>query len=129
MYAISTPSDFDFRSLSFLQIGKLLEYDLGKWVRQRYADLLMGKPYRYDRILVNSSDVDRTLMSAELFLAGMFPPDVEEMWTNEIRWQPIPVHTLPKTADNVNIFRACSLLRVPTFMKSSSRVPCFENIM
>ena len=79
------------------------EYELGKWTRQQYKDLVTAKPYRYDLILVNSSDSDRTLMSAEAFLAGLFPPSDEELWNSEnLRWQPIPVHTLPKPLDNVN---------------------------
>lgn len=52
---------------------------------------------------MNSSDTDRTLMSAELFLAGMFPPSEEEMWNHEnLHWQPIPVHTVPSSCDNVS---------------------------
>ena len=85
----------------YSQIGKFHEFQLGMWFRQRYEHLLPDHPYRYDRILVNSSDVDRTIMSAELFLAGLDPPDATEMWNDKIYWQPVPVHTLPKPLDNV----------------------------
>ena len=86
-----------------MQAGKLHEYELGKWAHQHYRDLIAGEPYRHDRIRVDSSDVDRTLMSAEPFLAGLYPPSEREMWNNDgIRWQPIPVHTVPRSSDNVN---------------------------
>lgn len=39
-------------------------------------------------------------MSAESNLAGLFPPITEdEKWNDEIKWQPIPVHTIPKEFD------------------------------
>ena len=63
---------------------------------------MLQKPYKYDFLLVNSSDADRTLMSAELFLAGLFPPSKNETWNNDdLHWQPIPVHTQPKATDDV----------------------------
>lgn len=87
-----------------LQIGKEHEYELGKWFRNRYESLLKYQPYRYDLLVMNSSHTDRTLMSGELFLAGMFPPSDEELWSDDhLRWQPIPVHTIPTSCDNVSV--------------------------
>lgn len=41
-------------------------------------------------------------MSAESNLAGMFPPQTEEeIWKTDIKWQPIPVHTIPNESDNL----------------------------
>lgn len=40
-------------------------------------------------------------MSAESNLAGFFPPDESEMWNKNIKWQPIPIHTIPEKCDNV----------------------------
>lgn len=41
-------------------------------------------------------------MSALANLAGLFPPTTEEeIWNNEINWQPIPVHTTPHLLDYV----------------------------
>lgn len=40
-------------------------------------------------------------MSAQANLAGLFPPTNEEMWHNNIPWQPIPVHTVPRQLDTV----------------------------
>lgn len=40
-------------------------------------------------------------MSAQANLAGLFPPSDEEKWSDEIPWQPIPVHTVPTELDHV----------------------------
>lgn len=53
---------------------------------------------------MDSSNVDRTLMSAELVLASMFPPREQDMWNKiNFTWQPIPVHTVPLDEDPVNV--------------------------
>lgn len=38
-------------------------------------------------------------MSAQTCLAGLFPPNDDEVWNSKIFWQPIPVHTLPRKLD------------------------------
>lgn len=44
------------------------------------------------------------MMSAELVLAGFMPPKKREMWADDgLRWQPIPVHTLPQQLDEVSV--------------------------
>lgn len=40
-------------------------------------------------------------MSAQANLAGLFMPTTEEKWSDDILWQPIPVHTVPKELDYV----------------------------
>lgn len=48
-------------------------------------------------------------MSAECTAAGLFPPSEEEIWNNELQWQPIPIHTKPLNADYLlNSFVHCS---------------------
>lgn len=85
-------------------MGKQQEYKLGVWLRQRYNDSVISNGYNPKNVLVNSSDIDRCLMSAELVLAGLFPPSKEEMWNNlNLKWQPIPVHTIPNEYDNVKL--------------------------
>lgn len=94
-------SDYSKKSLCF-QIGKQQEYQLGIWFRKRYNSLITNG-YRYDLLKVNSSDMDRTIMSAECFLAGFFPPNGDEVWSeNGLKWQPIPIHTIPAELDTVN---------------------------
>lgn len=43
--------------------------------------------------------MDRTLMSAEANLAGLYPPKGGQIWDQNVQWQPIPVHTAPEIQD------------------------------
>nr|CAH7728383.1 unnamed protein product [Callosobruchus chinensis] len=79
-------------------IGKQQHKELGKWLRQRYQTFLPEK-YSEKDIYVRSTDVDRTLMSAEANLAGLFPPHAGQIWDKTLNWQPIPVHTKPERED------------------------------
>jgi len=79
-------------------VGKTQHFELGKWLRERYSGFI-SDTYSEDEILVRSTDVDRTLMSAEANLAGMFPPSGYLQWNPELVWQPIPVHTVPQEED------------------------------
>ncbi|XP_065201877.1 lysosomal acid phosphatase-like isoform X2 [Planococcus citri] len=87
------------------KIGKLQEYNLGKWFRKRY-DSLISDGYKYDLLKVESSNLDRTIMSAECFMAGFFPPSSSEMWTDDgLRWQPIPIRAIPSELDDMIDFK------------------------
>lgn len=84
-----------------LQTGKRQHYELGKWLRQRYNSLVSEK-YNPDEMIVRSTDMDRTLMSALSDLSGFYPPQGLDVWNEEIpNWQPIPVHTVPEKLDNL----------------------------
>ncbi|XP_076240639.1 prostatic acid phosphatase [Calliopsis andreniformis] len=80
-------------------LGKHQHLLLGRWVRKRYSHLLSYLYSPHD-IYVQSTDVDRTLMSAESHLAGLYPPSGNQVW-DSIKWMPIPVHTIPEDKDNV----------------------------
>lgn len=55
-----------------------------------------------------SSDIDRTINSANLVLAGMFPPKGNQIWNERLLWQPIPVHSIPTHIDYfISGERAC----------------------
>lgn len=74
------------------------EFALGQWLRRRYTNFL-NTTFHVDDIYVQSSDVDRTLMSAQSTLAGLYPPVGNKIWNRNILWQPIPVHTMPVSED------------------------------
>jgi len=80
--------------------GKRMHYHLGQWLRKRYTHLL-GPDYSETEVRVRSTDVDRTLMSAQANLAGMFPPTKDMRWLDNFPWQPVPVHTVPLDEDSV----------------------------
>ncbi|XP_069703816.1 prostatic acid phosphatase-like [Periplaneta americana] len=80
--------------------GKQQQYELGQWLRKRYSKFL-PEMYNREDIFVRSTDVDRTLMSAESNLAGLYPPRQWQKWSANISWQPIPIHTVPENMDQV----------------------------
>ncbi|XP_075990945.1 prostatic acid phosphatase-like isoform X2 [Anticarsia gemmatalis] len=81
-------------------IGKMQHYAFGKWLRQRYSHLL-SNDFDPSEIYVRSTDVDRTLMSVQANLAGLYPPTGSSVWNSELMWQPIPVHTVPEDQDEI----------------------------
>ncbi len=86
------------------------EYELGKRFRARYVDEnhLLPAVYDCDSMYVRASDVDRTLMSAECVLLGLYPmglAPLTDAGTEGIpgRFQPIPIHTRPREYDDALI--------------------------
>lgn len=75
-----------------LKNGKKAHYELGEYLRLRYQNLI-GTGYSPYKVYIRSTDQDRNLMSAECTAAGLFPPSREEVWNEELNWQPIPIHT------------------------------------
>lgn len=80
--------------------GKNQHFEHGKWLRQRYNDLV-GEKYNFEEMRVRSTDVDRTLMSAQSNLAGFYPPKANDVWNTNLDWQPIPIHTIPEDMDEL----------------------------
>jgi len=85
-----------------IQTGKMQTYELGQFLRKRY-DGFIPKKFHADHIFVRSSDMDRTIMSADTVLSGLYPPI--NKWNDRIDWQPIPVHSVPLEQDNVRTSR------------------------
>jgi len=80
----------------------LQQYELGKYLRGRYGGFLSDIYSPYE-IRVQSSNVDRAIMSADANLAGLYPPvNNRSIWSEDIKWQPIPVHNIPEEMDNVS---------------------------
>lgn len=74
------------------------QHRLGGYLRTRYGSLLSSN-YSADEISVRSTDVDRTLMSAQSNLAGLYP--VVNITGSNIPIQPIPIHTVAANLDFV----------------------------
>ncbi len=78
--------------------GMQQEYELGIKFRKKYIDDLHLLPdvYQNDTIYVRSTDLDRTLMSAQSLLLGLYPKG-----TGPNGFQPIPIHTVEATDQDV----------------------------
>ncbi|KAL3270626.1 hypothetical protein HHI36_021160 [Cryptolaemus montrouzieri] len=80
--------------------GKTQHYELGQWLRQHYNSFLSQK-YLAKEFVLQSSNYDRCLMSAGSNLAGLYPPQGDQVWNPSLPWQPIPIHTKPKLNDGM----------------------------
>lgn len=82
------------------EAGMLQEYAVGKKWHQRYINSLLPARYSLNALYVRSSDLDRTLMSMQSALLGLYP-----MATNNSPlphgYQPIPIHTVAKSEDRL----------------------------
>ncbi|XP_076261962.1 lysosomal acid phosphatase-like [Rhynchophorus ferrugineus] len=93
--------DYKWPGLGYLtNKGKYQMYNLGIYLRSLYNNLL--GPYYWPSIVnFTSSYADRCLMSAQLVASGLFPPKDYQIWNPDLLWQPIPIHYLPRTQDNL----------------------------
>lgn len=41
------------------------------------------------------------MMSAATALAGWFPPIGEEIWNDDLKWNPIPIYAIPASMDHL----------------------------
>lgn len=71
------------------------EYALGQQIKKQYVDRykLLDKKYDVRTTYARSTDLDRTLMSANAFLIGMY--------TNNKKIQPYAIHTVALRGDNL----------------------------
>ncbi|KAJ8932388.1 hypothetical protein NQ314_014699 [Rhamnusium bicolor] len=63
---------------------------------------------------VISSDKDRCLMSAAATLAGLYPPEGEQIWNQDLLWRPIPIRLVPDHED--------------AFLKQKKHCPKYERL-
>ncbi|HLB33285.1 MAG: hypothetical protein A3F67_02865 [Verrucomicrobia bacterium RIFCSPHIGHO2_12_FULL_41_10] len=95
-------------------LGMRQEYELGKKFHHRYIDRekLLPRFYQPETLYVRSSDIDRTLMSAQSVLMGLYPPGSGPLIGTSFftkrpalpnRFQPVPIHTVPKKQDSLLI--------------------------
>ncbi len=76
-------------------------YDLGQWLRRRYIteQNFLNKTYVRTEMKVISTDFDRTIMSADANIQGLYPRDKEI--GDGVLWKPIPVFRIPYEYDTV----------------------------
>lgn len=66
-------------------------------MKRRYGKFL--GTYSPSKVTIISSDFDRTINSGSLVAAALFPPAENQVWNRDLLWQPIPVHSIPKSSD------------------------------
>lgn len=88
-------------------LGMQQEFQLGEKFRERYVKEfhLLPEHYSSETMYVRSSDIDRTLMSAECVLMGLYPigtgPTIDGKSALPSLYQPIPIHTKPRNEDSL----------------------------
>ncbi|CAL1677644.1 unnamed protein product [Lasius platythorax] len=96
--------------------GKRREHKLGKILRFRYNNFL-GSLYKPKLVAARSSDFERTKVSLQLVLAGLFPPTGVQRWNYHLNWQPIPTSYMPRVEDNLILADEC-----PQYLNEYDRV-------
>ncbi|CAG9772627.1 unnamed protein product [Ceutorhynchus assimilis] len=77
--------------------GIIRAHQVGSYLRSRYNNFL-GPTWNIKHLEARTSDYNRTKMSLQLALAGLYPPVGSQMWSS-IYWQPIPYNYVPKFED------------------------------
>ncbi|XP_015233620.1 PREDICTED: lysosomal acid phosphatase [Cyprinodon variegatus] len=109
------------------QDGMRQHYELGQFLRTRYQNFL-NESYNRQEVLVRSTDYDRTLMSAEANLAGLYPPKGQQIFRPSLQWQPIPVHTVPQSEERLLSFPLRDCPRYEQLMNETEHTAEFLNI-
>ncbi|KAM9545963.1 lysosomal acid phosphatase-like isoform 1-T1 [Salvelinus alpinus] len=109
------------------QEGMRQHFELGQALQKRYQGFLNDT---YDRreISVRSTDYDRTLMSAEANLAGLYPPNGSQVFNPTLEWQPIPVHTVPQAEERLLSFPIPGCPRYKILMNETERSEKYLNV-
>ncbi|XP_022919635.2 testicular acid phosphatase homolog [Onthophagus taurus] len=80
--------------------GKQRMYNVGIALKKRYQEFL-GNFYLPWQVKIRSSSLDRTQMTAQLVMAGMYPPKTAQIWNKNLTWQPISMEILPYKQDRI----------------------------
>ncbi|XP_063974471.1 venom acid phosphatase Acph-1-like [Diachasmimorpha longicaudata] len=78
--------------------GKQSVYELGKYMRER-LDQFLGDLYDPNVVSARSTHADRTQMSLQMAMAGMFPPGPYQKWNSKLNWQPVVMNVPPPDDD------------------------------
>ncbi|XP_050429393.1 testicular acid phosphatase homolog [Adelges cooleyi] len=67
-------------------------YRAGQALRERYISFLNpSQRYIPSEIDVSTTTVDRCYQTAGYLLAGMYPPNKQQTWNADLKWQPVPI--------------------------------------
>ncbi|KAF5302428.1 hypothetical protein FQR65_LT08517 [Abscondita terminalis] len=82
--------------------GKIGSYALGQFLRERY-DELIGSEYKENIVQTTSTSTNRTVMTAQLVLAGMFQRSFDKVLSKTIDWDQLPFQIKRKDLD-INLY-------------------------
>ncbi len=104
----SSPYAWELGLGELTPLGINQEYLLGKSFRTRYVEQLGFLPPKYkdNSIYARSTNINRTIISAQSFLCGLYPPYTGPLLDNgtpalPYGYQPIPVRTVPEDQDRI----------------------------
>ncbi|XP_076235062.1 venom acid phosphatase Acph-1 [Calliopsis andreniformis] len=86
-------------------MGLYRAYNLGKMLRDKYDNFLSSTP-RPGEVVAVSTDVDRTKMTLQLVIAGLYPSHPP---CKSGSWKPIPMSYAPLIVDSLLMPQPCSL--------------------
>jgi hypothetical protein len=99
-------------------IGEKQQYDLGVWLREKYTASLNLTTYDSSKVHIQSSDFDRTVVSASSMALGLFPkssrshPDATVLLPNDVTPANVPVHTKDRFNDvDIRGYTLCPLIK------------------
>uniref|UniRef100_A0ABM5GSM4 Testicular acid phosphatase homolog n=1 Tax=Pogona vitticeps TaxID=103695 RepID=A0ABM5GSM4_9SAUR len=102
------------------EVGILQQKVLGRFLRKRYNGFL-SPSYKPQEIYVRSTDYDRTIMSAQANLMGLYPNS-----DPQTGWNPIPVHTVPVKYDKLLKPPTRTCLRYQQLMEETVNLPSYQ---
>ncbi|XP_058800171.1 testicular acid phosphatase homolog [Phymastichus coffea] len=79
--------------------GKCQSYRFGQLLRKKY-DKFLGN-YEPNQLHAYTSKFDRTKMTLQLVLAGLYPPSENNRWHATLQWMPIPFDIAPNICDTL----------------------------
>uniref|UniRef100_A0A0C9PLG4 acid phosphatase n=1 Tax=Fopius arisanus TaxID=64838 RepID=A0A0C9PLG4_9HYME len=96
--------------------GKRREFVLGRKLRDFYGDFL-GDIYSPLTTYGRSTNYERTKMSLQAVMAGLFPPTQAQRWHPDINWQPVITDYVSSENDFIMVPEEC-----PQYLRELRRV-------
>ena len=84
-------------------LGESQLYENGKSFRKLWYPGLLSYVVYPTEIKVISSESGRCIMSANAFLAALYPPTGEYVFEKGLNWQAFPTHTISSEIDYVSV--------------------------
>ncbi|KAJ6654427.1 hypothetical protein lerEdw1_007020 [Lerista edwardsae] len=101
-------------------VGILQQKALGRFLREKY-DGFLSASYKPQEIYIRSTDYDRTIMSAQANLMGLYPNSEPG-----IGWRPVPVHSVPTKYDKLLKPPTRTCLQYQQLMEETINLPSYQ---